>query len=63
MGRIKCGGGNGGEPVRSPPGRYSYTDRMAQRHAFGHDVTRACRGEIIAILDRHAPEPRSDWFR
>ena len=31
MGRIKRGGGDGGEPARSPPGRSSYADRMAAR--------------------------------
>jgi hypothetical protein len=31
MGRIKCGGGDGGEPARSPLSRRSYADCVADR--------------------------------
>ena len=31
VGRIKRGGGNGGEPARSPLGRRPYAGRMAAR--------------------------------
>ena len=38
MGRIKRGGGDGGEPVRGPLGWCLYADRIAWRYAPGHDV-------------------------
>lgn len=33
MGRIKCGGGEDGEPVLSPPGWGRYTSRVASENA------------------------------
>ncbi len=39
MGRIKCGGGDDGEPVQSPPGWKSYASRcaaVAWRKRCGH---------------------------
>lgn len=35
MGRIKCGGGNGGEPARSPPGQQSYAVRRPLSRSIG----------------------------
>ena len=42
MGRIKCGGGDGGEPARSPPGWKSYASRVDRALAWPHDP-RTCR--------------------
>jgi hypothetical protein len=38
VGRIKRGGGDGGEPARSPPGRLSF--RRLRNRSFGCDICR-----------------------
>jgi hypothetical protein len=43
VGRIKRGGGNGGEPVRSPPGRLEiFAGRAAAKAVAAY--SQACRG-------------------
>jgi len=58
MGRIKRGGGNGGEPARSPLGRRSYADCMTGRSEPGHEPLRRAGGEYSGRT-REAGTPSS----
>jgi hypothetical protein len=42
VGRIERGGGDGGEPARSPPGRLRF--RRPRDHACGCDICRRAEG-------------------
>ena len=47
MGRIKCGGGEGGEPALSPPGWKSYASRVDCYPSRAHE---GCAGGSVPML-------------
>ena len=62
MGRIERGGGDGGEPARSPPGRPRF--RRLRDHACGCDICRRAEGwRGSARLFRHTSDQILKWLR
>ena len=49
MGRIERGGGDGGEPARSPLGRPRF--RRLRDRACGCDICRCAEGTVIVLKD------------